>query len=370
MSGTVIFAGGGTGGHIFPGLAIREVIAEIDGDVDALFVCSERAIDESILTKQRVAWRAIPARPLSLNPRRLLDLALHHPRALRTAKGLIEDARREGPTVVVATGGFVSVPVAGAARGLGVPVLLVNLDAAPGRANQWIARIAAHKFTSAEGARVPGEWERLTPIVRAAARARGDVEACRERMGLRPGMRTLFVSGGSQGAQSIDRMLIRLLERRDGGFDGWQVLHQCGEGAQAELTDAYEHAQVPALVQRFIEDVGSAWGSADLAVARAGAGSVAEAWANRVPTLFMPYPHHRDDHQRLNAEPLVREGSAIVAEDRVEAEANAARAGAELLDLLRHSARLEAMTQSATRLTEPDGAARVAEHAIRVLRGD
>lgn len=368
MSGSVIFAGGGTGGHIFPGLAIREAIEAIDPELKSLFVCSDRAIDESILSKQRVEWHAIPARPFSLNPKRLIDLALHHPRALRAAKKVIEGALRAGPALVVATGGFVSVPVAQAARALGVPIVLVNLDAAPGRANQWIARIAAHRFTSAEDARVPREWERLTPIVRAAARASGDADACRERMGLQPGVRTLFVSGGSQGARSIDRMLVALMKSDGKRFEGWQVLHQCGEGAQAELTSAYEHAHVPALVQRFVEDVGSAWGSADLAIARAGAGSVAEAWANRVPTLFMPYPHHRDGHQRLNAEPLVKAGSAVVVDDRVDAAANAEHAGADVLDLLQNSARLDAMTLAANGLGEADGAVRVAELAIRMLR--
>lgn len=354
-----LFAGGGTGGHIFPALAIYEQLAA-RGPTRAVFLCSDRPLDGRILGREHVHYRSIPAKPFGVRPRALLRFVRSWGPAVRSSRMVIQDRRRAGEEVtVVAMGGFVAAPVVHAAKAEGVPVLLVNMDAVPGKANRWIARRVERVVTSTP---VPGEpWAQVPPIVRAAAKADKDAAACRGALGLDPAVRTLLVTGASQGARSINDLLRHMLGERPELFAGWQVIHQTGAGEDATVKEAYEAAGVRALVKPFFERMAEAWGAADLAVSRAGAGSVAEAWANAVPTLFMPYPFHKDQHQRYNARPLEAAGAAIIADDLVEPGANAAGAGQALAELLSDEDRREALRSGLRDLGPADGAARIAE---------
>ncbi len=389
---TFIFAGGGTGGHLYPGLAIARELTERGGaGVHVQFVCSDRPLDAEILTKEGVEFVALGARPFSLRPRGLVAFCASWGRAVRQAREGIRDAahphggraaNRDGKgehsrhgVHVVAMGGFVAAPVVQAARVERCPVALVNLDAVPGKANRWIARHSARVFTAARvaGASPPhppafaAAWQHVRPIVRREAVGLGGAGTCRGRVGLDPHRHTFMVTGGSQGARSINDLMVRFVEERGatlragaGGHGGWQVLHQSGKGEADRLREAYAKAGVPARVEEFSDAMGDWWGAADVAVSRAGAGSVAEAWANCVPIVLLPYPHHRDEHQRLNAEVLVEAGGAVVAHDRVEAAANMATAGKVIGELLLDAPRRDTMRGALERLGPADGAVTVA----------
>jgi UDP-N-acetylglucosamine--N-acetylmuramyl-(pentapeptide) pyrophosphoryl-undecaprenol N-acetylglucosamine transferase len=270
-------------------------------------------------------------------------------------------------TVVIATGGFVSAPVANAARAERVPFILVNLDATPGKANRFAARHAAARLTAADGS-APPTWERIRPIVRARAVASIETAACRAAFGLSPDTPTLLVTGASQGARSINQFMQAFAERHPDALTGWQVIHQTGADADPSLASTYADAGIPARVVPFIEAIGEAWGAADLAVSRSGAGSVAEAWANATPTLFLPYPHHKDEHQRRNALPVVDAGASAVCTDHVDAERNLADAGQRLKRLLNSVGERNSMKMSYSRLGPADGARQVAEVALRLCR--
>lgn len=355
-----LFAGGGTGGHLFPGLAIAERLRERMPESRAFFLCSERPLDEAILAKANVPFAAIPARPFSARPRALLAFLRDWSGAIAASREAIDAARREGAHVEVVTlGGFVAAPVAYAARRAGVPITMVNLDAVPGRANRLIAGGASRRFT-VQGAKAPMTWTQTPPIVRAAAVPKGPVESARQRLGLKRTAPTLLVTGGSQGARSLNEFMRRLLEIRPEMFTGWQVLHQCGDGAENELRAAYDEAHVHAVVTAFCDSMGDAWAAADCAVARAGAGAVAEVWASNTPTLFLPYPHHGDDHQRFNAEPLVRAGGARLCRDLIDPGANAREAGPVLADLMSDEAGRRRMRDALQALGPADGADRIA----------
>jgi UDP-N-acetylglucosamine:LPS N-acetylglucosamine transferase len=245
-------------------------------------------------------------------------------------------------------------------------VLLVNMDAIPGKANRWIAQRATRIVTSARpGVSVPrGPWESVPPIVREAALTRLDAAGCRATLGLDPARPTLLVTGASQGARSINRLLSRLASENAAAFRGWQVIHQTGANEDAEVTAGYRAAGVPALVRPFFDGMGPAWGAADLAVSRAGAGSVAEAWANHTPTVFLPYPYHKDQHQKFNAAPLAEAGGAVIATDRIDEAANAGEAGKTILELMGSPPKRAAMRAALVKLGPADGAERIA----RVLK--
>lgn len=352
MSQVYVFAGGGTGGHIFPALAIAEHLA----GSRCVFVCSDRPLDAQILGKAGAEFRIIPAKPVGVRPRALLRFLRSWGPSIRASRGLLREIRNSGGApVVVAMGGFVAAPVAQAARAERVPLILVNMDVIPGKANRWISRRASRIVTSAP---VPGStWERVPPIVRAAAKASGTAAECRAALGLDPSMRTLLVTGASQGARSVNTLLTSLLGTNRTAFDGWQVIHQTGSGEDAAVHAAYQSAGIPALVRPFFDGMGLAWGAADAAVSRAGAGSVAEAWSNAVPTVFLPYPYHRDQHQKHNAEPLASAGAAVIETDPVIGGQGAAAA---VLALLCDGRRREAMRRAYQPLGPADGAERIA----------
>jgi UDP-N-acetylglucosamine--N-acetylmuramyl-(pentapeptide) pyrophosphoryl-undecaprenol N-acetylglucosamine transferase len=290
---------------------------------------------------------------------------------VRAGRKAIAAAKKDGPVWVVAGGGFVAAPVVQAARAEGVPVLMLNLDAVPGRANRWIARHAERVVTTCEVGHRPKmgggtPWIPIPPIVRGAAVCSSSARECRLALGLEPDRPTIFVTGASQGAQSINRFMGALArqhaeELRRGG---WQILHQTGKFDEKALREDYEAAGVAHVIRGFFREMGQAWGAADVAVSRAGAGSVAEAWANRVPTVFLPYPYHKDEHQKHNAVPLVKAGGAVLVKDHIDPSKNLEEAGAALMALMRDASKRAAMKAGLERLGAADGARRVAEMLV------
>lgn len=359
----VIFAGGGTGGHIFPAIAILESLRTEHPDLPALFLSSTRDIDRRILEPRRLHFQPIAARPFSLHPNSLIRFALTWSGAVRScvdaiALHLQQHAVTPRAAALVATGGFVSAPAVAAARKLGLRAALVNLDAVPGKANRYLASKTDIVFSTYEalGARLVG------PIVRREARAPGDRAACRRCFGLDPDRLTLLVTGASQGAESLNRFVPSLVRHATQAFADWQILHQAGPDRSAQVRAAYAALPVRAEVVELVEDVGSMWGAADLAIARAGAGTVAEAWINRVPAAFLPYPYHKDEHQRHNALPLERAGAAVICRDLIDPERNMAEHADMLVRLLTESRGLLDMGTAYDRLAATDGAATIASH--------
>ena len=358
MAPTFLFAGGGSGGHISPALAIWERLVELEPTASAIFVCSTRRIDTTMLTEADVDYRPIPAAPLSVRPRGLVRFTRGWIRA-RSAAGAI--LRRERIDRVVAMGGFVAGPVVSAAVKQGVPVTLLNLDDPPGKANRWIARRCDHVFSAIEVTDMPGFAERVVGMpIRRAALAPGEAPMCREQLGLDPGVPTLLVTGASQGARSINTLVTELAAAEPGLLPGWQVLHLAGSGEDGLVRAAWRAVGVRAVVRPFLHGMGPAWGAADLAVSRAGASSVAEAWANAVPTLFVPYPHHRDRHQHRNAEPMAAAGGAVVQTDAGDPAFSGAGPGETLRNLIRDEPRRQSMRAALRARPAPDAAGLIA----------
>jgi UDP-N-acetylglucosamine--N-acetylmuramyl-(pentapeptide) pyrophosphoryl-undecaprenol N-acetylglucosamine transferase len=354
----ILLAGGGTGGHISPGLAIAERIRAIDATARPLFACSRRPIDASMLREADAEFVPIPAEPFGLSPKKLAKFFLEGWRGRRAVAALMGEAR---VSHVVALGGFVTGPVVAAAARLGIPILLVNLDATPGKANRWVARRASRILSAVPTPGEPRFAERVIGMpIRRIAIAPADPLTCRELLGIDAGRKTLLVTGASQGATSLNELVPHLARTKPGLFAEWQVLHLCGQGDPAALDRAYAEANVRAFVLRFQHRMGLAWGAADLALSRAGANSVAEAAANLVPTLFAPYPYHKDLHQKHNAQPLVDEGAAAMALDAIEPAANMDGLGRELVSLMTDSARRSAMRERLGRRPREDAAETIA----------
>ncbi|MFI4896871.1 MAG: UDP-N-acetylglucosamine--N-acetylmuramyl-(pentapeptide) pyrophosphoryl-undecaprenol N-acetylglucosamine transferase [Phycisphaerales bacterium JB059] len=355
----VVFMGGGSGGHLYPALAIAERVRDEAPDARFLFLCSQRDIDARILDAQGAEFVQVPARPPGRSPGALIRFMRSWGPSVRAARGVIQQLKREERTVVpVAMGGFVAAPCVMGARAEKLDVLMTNLDAVPGMANRWIAR-RAHTIVTA--APVEGrDWTRIPPVVRRAAVPNDPPGVCRERFGLDPDAPTLLVTGGSQGARTLNELATAIASATPTALRAWQVIHQTGRDADPNIPGAYERAGVRAWVGAFIEDMASAWGAADLAIARSGAGSVAEAWSSATPCIFLPYPYHRDQHQRRNALPLVEAGACVLIEDRLDPARTLEGSSGEIADLLASAQRRDAMRAGFATLGPADGAERLA----------
>lgn len=376
-----IFAGGGTGGHLYPGIAIaEELVTQGGANVHVRFLTSARAIDATVMSGTPFAWEALPALPPRARPAGMVRFALAWRASVARTRRLIRELRARGgeggagrdSVTLVAMGGFVAAPAVWAARRERARVCLVNLDATPGKANRWMAALAVKAGRGRPGGvaftQMPVEsdfarsWRLVPPIIRAGARPPGDARACRRLLGLDPDRPVLMVTGGSQGAGSVNQAVALLVERHGAPLraHGWQVLHQCGGKDEGVLKEAYARTGVPARVESFVQGMGTWWGAADLAISRAGAGSVAEAWSARVPSVFLPYPYHRDQHQKANAQRLVSAGGARVVTDAIEAEATVRGLEPVVAPLLENAEARASMRAALEGLGPADGAARVA----------
>jgi len=355
----LVLAGGGTGGHLFPALAVAEAMCELDGQIDVQFYCTTRAIDAEILDRYGIERIVQPVRPLSMKP-------WHWPaflRAWRASCRLCQDRmRRRRPAVVLGSGGFGSGPAVHAARRLGVPRALLNPDVVPGRGNRHLARMADAVFV--QWPEAVAHFADPSVVHVTGCPVRREFAAVRREEGIRlfgldPARRTLLVTGASQGARTLNEAVVALLgelRRRR----GWQVLHLSGRLDFARVAAAYRAESVAGRVCAFTHQMPAALAAADLVVSRAGASSLAELTASGKPAILLPYPYHRDQHQWANAQVLVRAGAARAVRDCRDATGNSVALGRVLLPLMDNPAELETMAEASARMARRDAAIRVA----------
>lgn len=363
---TFLFAGGGSGGHIAPGLAIAERIVESQPNAECFFLCSARPVDAEMLGPTGFPFLAIPAQPLGLKPLALFRFLRGFFSARAAVRRVIREKR---PAALIALGGFVAAPAVAAARAAKLPVTLVNLDAVPGKANHWVARRSTRVLSAVATPAAPNFASAIVGMpIRRNTVSRERPSRCREQLGLDPARNTLLVTGASQGSSSINQLLIHLVHHFPDEFRDWQIIHQSGYKDHRTLLDTYAAAEISAQVLPFLPSMGVAWGAADLAVSRAGASSVAETAANAVPTVFMPYPWHKDQHQALNAEPLLDlagVAGAAIETDHIDPIANAAGAGKTILNLMRDQAGRHQMREALKANPPADAAAVIAEQLLQ-----
>ncbi|MEM1213541.1 MAG: UDP-N-acetylglucosamine--N-acetylmuramyl-(pentapeptide) pyrophosphoryl-undecaprenol N-acetylglucosamine transferase [Planctomycetota bacterium] len=357
-SATVLLVGGGSGGHIYPNMAVAERLAEKGVGVIPHYVVSERAVDARVCEGLGAGWSAVPAAPPSVRPGGAWRFWTGWRGTAAGVRRLLEEHDAAGSPVraVVATGGFVSAAVVAAVKRWipGMPTALVSLDATAGRANRWAARKADTVFSAYAGGGLRDAEVIGYPLRRAVVKA-GEAG---------PGDgRVLLVFGGSQGGGTINRAMMELAGMAEAKklLRGWRVVHVTGEADEAAVRAAYEEAGMDAEVLAFCGEMGALWGRAELAICRAGGGSVAEAWANAVPSVFLPYPFHKDEHQRLNALPMVNAGGAVLMKDAVDARLNASALVGQLRALIGNADRLQGMRRALRDRPMEDGASVIAD---------
>jgi UDP-N-acetylglucosamine--N-acetylmuramyl-(pentapeptide) pyrophosphoryl-undecaprenol N-acetylglucosamine transferase len=358
--GVFVISGGGTGGHVTPALALGEALAAAGERV--LFVGSERGIEKRLVPEAGFELATLDARPvLGRGPLARGAALLALARATLAARRLL---RVRGARLVIAVGGYASVPAALAALLARLPMVLVNTDAVPGLANRLLARFATHicagwpgtaaAFGGGERVSVTGVPLRAALIRAFAGGGEGEKLCFDERV-------HLFAFGGSQGARQINDALLGAIPALDPARVA--VVHQTGESDRARVEEAWRAAGFDALVTAFERDMPSRYRWADLVVCRAGAISVAElALAGRA-ALLVPLAHVGGGEQFANAHELSRAGAARVLDSRQLSQEVFTR---ELVALLEDPAQLRAMGSRAAALGRPEAAQAIAAECRRL----
>lgn len=351
----VLIMAGGTGGHIFPGLAVADVLRA--QGVPVAWLGAAGGMETRVVPAQGIELHTVAVgglRGKGLKTRLLAPLMLA--RALVASLAVL---RRVRPRSVLSMGGYVAGPGGVAARLTGTPLLVHEQNRVAGYTNRKLAGFARRVLAGFADALPNGEW--VGNPVRASIAA---LPAPAGRLADRTGHPHLLVLGGSLGARALNLALPQALalmppEQRPA------VRHQCGSRGLEEARAAYAQAGVEAEVLPFIEDMAAAYGWADLAVCRAGALTIAELTAAGLGAVLVPFPHAVDDHQTGNAQALVEAGAAELIQER---DLDVQKFSARLSALLADRAHLLAMAQAARLLAKPDAAQTIAAACLQAAR--
>ncbi len=342
-----ILAGGGTGGHVYPGLAVAEALRRRDAEAMIVFACSGRAIDRAILDPLDYAVVPQPVQPFPRGWRQWPGFLLAWRRSTKLARRLLDDLR---PRAVLGLGGFAAGPVVHVALRRRVPSALLNPDAVAGKANRHLARRVDAIFTQfpATAGAFPSDLRAKVRCVGCPVREtilHGERDRALEHFGLRKDRHTLLVFGGSTLAASLTEAVSSLAGDLRALGETWQVLAVTGAQRQASTAAALGDAGV---ALAYCDRMDLAYAAADLAMSRGGAGTVAELTATGTPAVILPYPHHADRQQYRNAQSLLEAGAAKVVDDRADPAGNTESLRRELLPILRNPERLASLQAAAT----------------------
>ncbi len=359
----VLIAGGGTGGHVYPGLAVAEELRRLAPATEIRFAGTRRGIEARLVPAAGWRLHTMPASGLrGLGPAARLLFAANFAAGCAVAGMLL---LRWRPDVVLGTGGYVSAPALMAAYGWGCPVALQEQNAIPGAANRFLARLTRRVYlgTPAAAERFVGRDCLVTgnPVRASLAAAAAAAPATPLARGAAAARLRLLVFGGSRGAGTLNRAVRELARLRAERAD-FDLLVQTGTAEQEAVATAL--AAWPrdrARVVAYIEDMAAALTWADLVVCRAGAMTLAELAATGRPAVLVPYPHAADDHQTRNAREVAAAGAAVLLPD---AQCDAAALATHLDSFARDPARLAAMARASARLARPDAAKRIAEDLL------
>ena len=349
MSHTLLFAGGGTGGHVYPMIAVADAVRALAPELRLVFVGTERGMET----------RVVPERGYELELMRVLPIrgggVVGALRGVARAAGSVPEARalvkKLAPSAVFSIGGYAAGPVSLAARSFGVPVALMEPNSVIGLANRLIAPLVQRAYTAFP------ESERhfkKSVVLRAGVPIRDGFQP--SAYAPRLSALRILVLGGSQGAKSLNEAVPHALALAQTNV---VVVHQCGAAHEAEARRLYAELGLSerAEVVPFISDMPAALAAADLVIGRSGASAVSEICAIGRPSVLIPYPFASGDHQRVNAESLVRAEAALCL---TFAEASPARIAAEITALLNDPTRLEHMAARARALGRPEAARAIA----------
>jgi len=361
-----VIAGGGTGGHLFPGIAIAEAFVERERGNEVLFVGTEKGIEARVLADGRFPLKTIRVMPLKGKSVLEKGRALWSlPKAVQGALGVLREFR---PEVVIGVGGYASGPTVVAAFLLGTKRVIHEQNLIPGLTNRFLKRLCHKVFVSFEETQkyFPKGKTIVTgnPIRKAFLASLGRRTEEKEAKGHRF---TVFLFGGSAGAHRLNLAMIEALSHLESIRDALSIIHQTGAADFDQVRRAYEARGLDALVRPFFEEMAACYQRADLVVCRAGASTVSELSVCAKAAILVPYPYAAHQHQYFNAKKLADVGAARMILDE-------ALSGEELaqtiLHLYHHPDERRAMEEGIRRFARPRAAEEIVDHCYALVRGE
>ncbi|MEK7474511.1 MAG: undecaprenyldiphospho-muramoylpentapeptide beta-N-acetylglucosaminyltransferase [Candidatus Coatesbacteria bacterium] len=361
---SVVIAAGGTGGHLYPALAVAGELARLAPGLGLRFTGGAAGIEARVVPAE--GWSFTPLESSAWHRGRPLTLLTGSVRALRGAWRARGFLRHEGARAVFSTGGFPAAPALLAAAAERIPIVLHEPNRRPGVVNRFFGRVASCVTVGDEAAAsaFPRGRVRVTgvPVRRAvleADRARG-----RRTLGIADGAFAVLVLGGSQGAGAINRAMTQALPGLGSMPEPLSIVWLSGRAGEAVLAPVAKAAPVPVRLFGYLDDMASALAAADLVVGRAGASTLAEIAATGRPAVLVPYPHAAADHQARNAEAAGQAGAALVIPER---ELTGTRLAEAIGALAGDPARLADMGRRSAELGRPDAARDVALAILEIM---
>ncbi|NMA92476.1 MAG: undecaprenyldiphospho-muramoylpentapeptide beta-N-acetylglucosaminyltransferase [Firmicutes bacterium] len=361
----LLVSGGGTGGHIYPALALARHVIDCEPDSELLFVGTDRGLESKIVPAAGFPLATIPARGYSRRLSGLLPAAKDFISGSLRVRKIIREFK---PGVVLGTGGYVSAPVVLAAAVSRVPAVIHEQNAIPGLANRYLAFLARRICLSFESSREyfrPSARARtvVTGNPRSSEAASYSREEGRRRFNLDPDRPLVAVFGGSRGALKINRVMTRYLE------EGWwppggQLVYITGEIYYQQIRERLKSLPPGVTIYPYLPELPALLAAADLAITRSGATTIAELTALGLPALLVPSPNVVDNHQYYNARVMADRGAAILIEER---EFTAYRLRRELTRLLSAGEELKEMGRAGRRLGRVDAAERVYRCLVQAI---
>ncbi len=310
----IIIAGGKTGGHLFPGIAVASALERMSKNVDVLFVGTDAPFETQTLKKYNYAHKRIFSKPIKGGSlfSKVFSISIILVSLLQSVLIL----KNFKPDFVLGVGGFSSFAVVLAAWGLRIPTGIQEQNAFPGLTNRMLSRFAGIIFTSFEETRGFENNSKVKYVGNPVRKTAGtDSEGTGSIENFDPGKLTILVTGGSQGAHSINTAFIEAISLM-GDRHQFNIVHQTGVDDEAFVQKKYAELNITATAKAFFYDMPQLQKTADLAITRAGAGTLSEICTNGLPSILVPFPYAADDHQTFNAQALQKKGAAVMIKDK------------------------------------------------------
>ncbi len=362
---TVIFAGGGTGGHLFPGIAVARLLSEKNPTTNSLFVGTHRHIEKTILSQTEFEHIPLSVEPVASIARHPFRFLMCNGNAYCAAKKVLQ---KTSTTCVVGLGGMASLPVLYAAKTLSLPILLMEQNIILGRANRWFSKHAkgiALTFAETEG--IKPAVQKLTQIT--GNPVQHDIAMWHQSslMLNESSPPTLLVLGGSQGATAINRAVMDAIKQTEPlQKAGWHIVHQTGVHQEQEIINFYQEQKISHTVAPFFSEMLPLYQSARCVISRAGATTLAELACTGCPAILIPYPNSVGDHQRKNARYFEQAGAAHIVKQQ-DNPVQTAQQLSDVLNILSHDkTQLTSMRKAMHSIAIPDAAASVVKMITKI----
>ncbi len=367
---TVLFAGGGTGGHLFPGIALAEEFQRLEPDINIVFAGTERGIEARVIPEMGYPLVFLKVQGLVgvRGVKRLKALA-NFPKAVIQALILLVRYR---PVLIVGLGGYASAPVLLAAMVAGLPWVLQEQNAYPGLVNRMLAPFADAVFIAFSKARESLKSRKIynfgNPLRLRLQEQETTVAAeLSENQRVTDSSESDFnilIVGGSQGARVLNRRVPEALAILVSRYPDLKVVHQSGNADLETVKKAYAEINCQAEVTPFIDNIGVCYRAADLVICRAGALTLAELAELGKAAILVPFPFAAHDHQVFNARAFVEKGAAVM---QIESELTAAGLSDEIENLITQPERREKMAQAAAELARPEARTEIVNHCLKLI---